>query len=811
MLWKTGSHGALLPAGALNTPFRKKPQVFFAGFIFASALSGVAVAQEPDPIPNTFSDVSVPQLTRWNTEANTLTVQPGVDGYSGASARTQFYPSAAARDAAEAAIGGPGDVEGALWAESPAAVYWELDNGSGRAPGIQTVTDDFDVPTNNCIMASGELFNEKLGAVVPKTCSDDEGSSKRYFLEIRTADEPVDMVFDVGTKDLRYKGVKSDDGGEDLNAFREEFGIGRIYRVIQKVINNSDERWLGIEVELGRGVGDAFERFDFAEDGVAFELRNEVPREFLEGDTGAPDIKVWDPDRFSTFSPKAFDDGLRPRFDVGFFSNQAAGLFPPQDVGTDPEKTTRIFSGGDFSERITAYGAVTPNFFSMAESEDAAFGTSFSEQGVFGYMLSDSLAPFTIARYDEGIPDGESDALEAWWDGTNWRYGQAGGFGIVDGSQLTAWAEKLLGTTTTETDKVRYASILADDLATQNMDVYIYVGDGMFDETGALKHENITLRVTAISTRARGLEGSRGNETPAWLDSDGNNTAPDLISYRLPRTAPEALDDSASTIGVIPVDIDLLENDLLDGALLSERIAAGSVDAQFEIVGNPVNGTVTGFDAVKGIATYTADSLFTGTDTFTYKLTVTDTDSTDADDYNNDPVSNEATVTVQVAPSLEASAPTLKNDSAATFVNTPVTIDVLANDLGLGTSPTVTVPSPEAGGPLKGSAVVVDNKVVYTPATDLAFKDGEPEVDRFIYTVDVNGLKASALIIVRIDLPVVEEPTDPVTPTEDKKGGGTLFGCSYSPGAPFDPTLPLVVLAALGGLVIRNRRKQTLH
>lgn len=37
-------------------------------------------------------------------------------------------------------------------------------------------------------------------------------------------------------------------------------------------------------------------------------------------------------------------------------------------------------------------------------------------------------------------------------------------------------------------------------------------------------------------------------------------------------------------------------------------------------------------------------------------------------------------------------------------------------------------------------------------------------------------------------------------------GGGTLFGCSYRPGAPFDPTLLVLTILAIGGLGIRKLR-----
>jgi len=43
------------------------------------------------------------------------------------------------------------------------------------------------------------------------------------------------------------------------------------------------------------------------------------------------------------------------------------------------------------------------------------------------------------------------------------------------------------------------------------------------------------------------------------------------------------------------------------------------------------------------------------------------------------------------------------------------------------------------------------------------------------------------------------------TPTAtSSSGGGTIFGCSYNPGAPFDPTLFLLTALAIGGLTVRK-------
>ncbi|WP_372972708.1 choice-of-anchor F family protein [Marinobacter sp.] len=744
----------------------------------------------------------MPQLTGWN-EVNRLTVQPGIDGYTGASARTQIYTSETAKQAAADALaadpdGSESNIEDLLWTDSPAAVYWELDDGSGRPPGIQVVTDDFDFPTNNCIMASGERESTEFpGTVVPKLCSDPPSSSKRYFLEIREADVPVDLVFDFGVKDIRYGGVKDpeDDGGEALEAFRQEYGIGRIYRAIQKVINNSDERWAAINVEIGRGVGDGFQRFNFADDGVAFELRNFVPREFFEGETGAPDIEVWNPDRYATFSPKLYDDGSRERFDPGFFDAQAGGMFPPQQASGSDDKSPFIFSGTATNPDTGATGAITGNHFSMLDNQAA--GSSLN-QFVFGYMLSDSLAPSVVAIYEDGNPEGESDAIEAWWDGQNWRYGQAGDesglnpFGAVPLDQLEQWAAKPLGLDIDGATPERYQVDLSDDLATQNMDVFIYIGEEILDETGAPRYDTLTLRVEAVSVAEAGLTGADGATDPLWTQA--GNEAPLLASYLPESTTPVALNDLATTIGTNPVEINLLENDILNQALLSTRISDGAVTATV-VETQPANGTVT-VDA-SGIATYTADADFAGADTFTYVVRTTDDDGTDGFDYGTDTESNTATVTVRVDTPPDPDAPVAANDSAVTFFDTPVTIDVLANDTLPTGTPTVEILDDPSSS--QGTAVVEDNKIVFTPNEAYTAFDVPA---RFTYRVTVNGKESNAaLVTVRID----DTPEIYVPPAEPSSGSG---GCSYKPGAPFDPTLLLLALAAIGGVAYRNRRRE---
>jgi hypothetical protein len=85
------------------------------------------------------------------------------------------------------------------------------------------------------------------------------------------------------------------------------------------------------------------------------------------------------------------------------------------------------------------------------------------------------------------------------------------------------------------------------------------------------------------------------------------------------------------------------------------------------IITPPQHGTVT-IDPTTGIATYTPTPGYVGTDTFTY--TVSDA---------NGGTSNIATATITVN-----KAPIANDDSAVTAVNTPVAINLSANDVNGG-------------------------------------------------------------------------------------------------------------------------------
>lgn len=766
--------------------FRSRSLTRMVAVVTASAMCLPAFAVEP--IPNTYIDLPVPQLTGWN-DVNTQTV----DGITGATGKTFIYPDEATRDADLIDWATFDPAVDHYGVGSVAFIYWELDDGSGRAPGMKTVTDDFEFPVNNCIMASGERESTEFpGTVVPKTCSDPQGSSKRYKLEVTESDVPIDLVFDLGVKDIRYKGIKdpADDGGEALETFKETYGIGRIYRVIQKVINNTDDRWVSVKFELGTGVGAAFTPLTYANDGVAFELREAVPREFFEGETGAPDIVVWEPERFATFSPKVFDDGVRERFDPGFFDDQPAGLFPPQDVQVNADlKSQYINSGTTIVNGIA--GAVTPNYFDMTANQAAGAGLTGN---LFGYMFPDSLIPTVIAVHEDGNAETESDAILAWWDGADWRYGEAGpddtrgtadDFSVVPLAQLEQWAEKLLGRELPIAETDRYESIPSDDVSGLNTDAFIYIGDKLLDETtGQPKIDSITMRITPTSTAAAGLGGTAGDLDPAWIA----NPAPELASYIADTGTPIAINDIATTIEVDPVTINVIQNDLLDGETIDPLTVTNVT-----ISTGPTNGTA----QVNGdfTVTYTANPDYVGTELFYYTVTLDD-------GLGGTVTSSPAMIKVYVEAEPEPDAPIANNDSANILAGDVAIIDVLANDTieGLPVPRDAFTSVAIKDAPLNGSARVENNIVIYTPNSSFV------GYERFTYTVTVGDkLSNAALVTVQVGTPgEVPPPTTPVVFVDSDSSGGCTVG---SANRPLDPTLPAMLALALAGLLLRRRRQ----
>lgn len=163
---------------------------------------------------------------------------------------------------------------------------------------------------------------------------------------------------------------------------------------------------------------------------------------------------------------------------------------------------------------------------------------------------------------------------------------------------------------------------------------------------------------------------------------------------------------------------------------------------------DPSNGTVTiddngtPNDPTDDILTYIPDPDFNGADSFQYTVCNTDGDC------------STATVDVEVLPIVDAI-----DDVAATDINQPVGIDMLANDNDIPTTGTLSVTDPA-----NGSVTVVDNGTPDDPSDDSVVYTPDPGfngTDSFTYTLcDTAGNCSTATVTVVVNPPGIDLDTD---------------------------------------------------
>jgi hypothetical protein len=180
---------------------------------------------------------------------------------------------------------------------------------------------------------------------------------------------------------------------------------------------------------------------------------------------------------------------------------------------------------------------------------------------------------------------------------------------------------------------------------------------------------------------------------------------------------PTAVNDTASTTPGTPVTIDVTANDTdADNDTLVPAV-----------VTQPANGTVgagTGNTLV-----YTPTANFTGTDTFTYRVS------------DGAAQSQPATVTITV--SQQAATVVATNDTAGVAPGQSVTISVLSNDtVPAGATATVTVVTQPTNGKVEPGQ---NNTLVYTP------NQGFTGTDTFTYRITV-GSTSSAPATVTVNV-----------------------------------------------------------
>ncbi len=207
-----------------------------------------------------------------------------------------------------------------------------------------------------------------------------------------------------------------------------------------------------------------------------------------------------------------------------------------------------------------------------------------------------------------------------------------------------------------------------------------------------------------------------GPDTIKYTFKDSNGSSSNIGTISITVTfvdyPPVAADDTAQTNPNTAVAIPVLANDTDP----NNDINKGSVTIQ----SGPASGMAV-VNAATGVVTYTPNTDFSGTDTFTYTVATT-----------GGAVSNVATVTIHVH-----QPPIANPDSATTLEETPVSIDVLANDTdpsGATILPSsVTISTQPAHGMVSVDSAT--GEVQYTPAFNFS------GTDTFQYTIaDTNGV-----------------------------------------------------------------------
>ncbi len=219
-------------------------------------------------------------------------------------------------------------------------------------------------------------------------------------------------------------------------------------------------------------------------------------------------------------------------------------------------------------------------------------------------------------------------------------------------------------------------------------------------------------------------DGFSGDDEFAYQITDTNgesDTAEVSIVVSNVNQPPVAVDDVITTEQDDPVSFSPMINDSDPD---EDEISIASVT-------QPANGD----SVIRGVRLiYSPNAGFSGTDSFQYTIE----DSNGAT----------ATATVTLTVTSVNVAPVAVDDVAATAQRSPVTIDVVANDTDAN-SDTLTVDSVTT--PDNGTAAIVDNQVLYTPAASFSGDDS------FSYTVD-DGNGGSDTGVVSITVSAVNNP-----------------------------------------------------
>jgi hypothetical protein len=274
--------------------------------------------------------------------------------------------------------------------------------------------------------------------------------------------------------------------------------------------------------------------------------------------------------------------------------------------------------------------------------------------------------------------------------------------------------------------------------------------------TTAPAHGTATVNPTNGDVTYTANASFAGTDSFAYTVEDANHVVSNPATVTVIANRPGASDEFGTTDSGYAITIDTLASDTDPAG------PSALVPSSVTILSGPSNGTAT-IDPTTGDITYKSIFGFNGTDTMTY--TVKDTSGA---------VSNVGTISIVV------NRPTAEPDSGSTTENTPVVIDVAANDSDpdgnqfLNFS-SITVTTPAGHGFVSLDAAV--GGVTYTP------NYGFVGTDTFAYTIaDAHGATSNpAFVMMTVtgsqspSQPILFLPTQPNAPAPAGQSSNALY------------------------------------
>lgn len=271
-----------------------------------------------------------------------------------------------------------------------------------------------------------------------------------------------------------------------------------------------------------------------------------------------------------------------------------------------------------------------------------------------------------------------------------------------------------------QVDVANSAPVAVDDTGSTKADTAVLV-DVLANDTDT---NGDALAIRSVGTPAHGtatISGGRVRYTPAthyrgsdsftYVVEDSRGASDEAtVSLTVTNNAPVAVADALDTVVGTPLGFTtVLANDTdVEGDSLTASLVTATTHGTILLNGS-------------GIGTYTPTAGYTGTDSFTYRVS------------DGTAWSSAATVTITVHALV---APV--DDTAVAAPGTDVVVDVLAND---GASLTVTGATDGAHGT---TSVETDGTITYTPAA------GYAGTDTFTYTVTDGFSSADATVVVTV-------------------------------------------------------------